>query len=54
MPLRWSELGKLKSAAQFDLHAALARLKRQRSDPWEGIDGVRQSLKAVIKALSGK
>ena len=54
MPLRWSELGKLKSAAQFDLHAALARLKRQRTDPWDGIDGVRQNLKAVIKALSAK
>jgi len=52
MPLRWSELGKLKSASQFNIKTAVARLKRQRSDPWEGIDKVRQSLDAVIKSLS--
>ena len=52
MPLRWSELGKLKSASQFNIRTAVTRLKRQRSDPWEGIDKVRQSLGAVIKALS--
>ena len=54
MPLRWSELGRLKSASQFDMRSALARLKRQRADPWEGIDKIKQSLKAVKKALSAK
>lgn len=54
MPLRWSELARLKSGAQFNLHNTLARLKRQRQDPWEGIDKVKQSLKAVMKALASK
>ena len=52
MPLRWDELGKLKSAAQFNIKTAVTRLKRQRADPWEGIDKVRQGLGAVIKSLS--
>lgn len=52
MPLRWSELARLRSGAQFDLRSALARLKRQRKDPWSGIEGVRQDLRAVLAALS--
>lgn len=52
MPLRWEELARLRSAAQFDLRSALARVKRQRVDPWKGIDQVKQSLKAVLKSLA--
>ncbi|WP_201312945.1 DNA ligase D [Dyella sp. EPa41] len=52
MPLRWGELGKLKSAAQFNIKTTVARLKRQRADPWEGIDKMRQGLGAVIESLS--
>jgi bifunctional non-homologous end joining protein LigD len=54
MPLRWSELSRLRSASQFHLHSALARLQRQRADPWEGIDTLRQNLGAVMKALAAK
>ena len=54
MPLRWEELARLRSAAQFDLRSAVARLKRQRVDPWKGIDQVKQSLKSVLKALASK
>lgn len=52
MPLRWTELSRLKSASHFDLRSALARLKRQRSDPWEGIDTIRQDLTSVMKTLA--
>ena len=54
MPLRWEELARLRSAAQFDLRSAVARLKRQRVDPWKGIDQVKQSLKSVLKALASE
>ena len=44
MPLDWSELARLASAAAFDLHSARRRLARRKSDPWEGIDSLRQNL----------
>jgi bifunctional non-homologous end joining protein LigD len=44
MPIRWQELGRMKSAAQFDLAAALRRAKTLKDDPWEGFDSLRQSL----------
>lgn len=52
MPVRWDELARLKSAAQFDLKSAVERLKRQRKDPWAGIDDVQQNLATVVEALS--
>lgn len=53
VPLRWEELGRLSSAAAFDIHSTPKRLARQKRDPWEGIDAVRQDLAAVEEALSG-
>ncbi|MEO5559110.1 MAG: DNA ligase D [Dokdonella sp.] len=44
MPIRWEELGRIKSAAAFDMVAALRRAKILREDPWKGFSGVRQSL----------
>jgi bifunctional non-homologous end joining protein LigD len=44
MPLRWDELRKLKTAADFTLRNVPARLKRQREDPWQGFAAQRQSL----------
>jgi len=44
MPIRWGELGRMKSAAQFDLAAALRRAKKLKEDPWEGFETLRQSL----------
>jgi bifunctional non-homologous end joining protein LigD len=52
MPLRWEELGKIKSGNQFDIKSAPARLKRLRKDPWEGLDEVRQDLESVLEKLA--
>jgi bifunctional non-homologous end joining protein LigD len=46
VPLAWSELAKLKSGHPFDMDATLARITRQRKDPWAGIDALRQDLSA--------
>jgi bifunctional non-homologous end joining protein LigD len=51
MPLRWNELGKLKSGHDFDIHSTPRRIARLRSDPWEGIDEVQQDLDAVMERL---
>ena len=48
MPLRWSELGKLRSGHDFNIRSAPKRLARLRSDPWEGIDTITQSLDGLI------
>jgi len=44
MPLAWSQLPKLAGAAQYTVQNAAAYVRRRRSDPWDGIDAVRQSL----------
>jgi bifunctional non-homologous end joining protein LigD len=49
MPLRWNELGKLKSGHDFDIHSAPKRLVRLRADPWAGMDELRQNLDEVMK-----
>jgi bifunctional non-homologous end joining protein LigD len=49
MPLRWSELGKLKSGHDFDIRSTPKRLARLRSDPWAGIDEVRQGLDDLME-----
>ncbi|GAA0887485.1 DNA ligase D [Rhodanobacter soli] len=51
VPLRWSELGKLKSGHDFDIRSTPTRLARLRSDPWAGIDGVQQELGDIIGKL---
>jgi bifunctional non-homologous end joining protein LigD len=51
MPLRWSELGKLKSGHDFDIRSAPKRIARLRSDPWAGVDDVRQDLGKVTRKL---
>lgn len=49
MPLRWTELGKLKSGSDFDIRSAPKRLARLRTDPWAGVDTLRQNLDQVMK-----
>jgi bifunctional non-homologous end joining protein LigD len=44
LPIAWSELGKLARPDAFTLENVPARLRRQRKDPWAGIDSVRQDL----------
>ena len=46
VPLAWSELAALKRGDAFDLEATVARLKKQRKDPWAGIGTVKQDLGA--------
>lgn len=43
-PLRWEELPKLRSGDQYTIENIPARLARMRSDPWAGIDTIKQSL----------
>ena len=52
MPLRWEELGKIKSGAQFDIDSAPDRMKRLKKHPWDGIDAVSQDLDKVGKLLA--
>ena len=54
VPLRWEELGKLKSGNAFDLTTVPKRLARLKKDPWEGIDEVRQDLDAVNDVLAAR
>jgi bifunctional non-homologous end joining protein LigD len=51
VPIRWSELGSLKSGHDFDIRSTPKRLARLRSDPWAGIDKVRQDLEGAIGSL---
>ncbi|TYT26352.1 DNA ligase D [Luteimonas viscosa] len=44
MPLRWEELGRVQAGNAWDIGNAIARLRRLRRHPWDGIDAVRQSL----------
>jgi bifunctional non-homologous end joining protein LigD len=44
MPLRWDELGRMKSPVAFDLGAAQRRAKTLRKDPWEGFATLEQDL----------
>lgn len=43
-PLRWEELGKVKSADQYTVENAVRRLSLLKSDPWEGFFKTKQSL----------
>jgi bifunctional non-homologous end joining protein LigD len=51
MPLRWEELGKIKNGHAFNIDSAVARVKRLRKHPWDGIDKVKQDLDKVMKLL---
>ncbi|MGH8233755.1 MAG: DNA ligase D [Rhodanobacteraceae bacterium] len=51
MPLRWAELGRLKSGCDYDIHSARRRLARLRDDPWRGFTALKQNLDSVIRQL---
>ncbi len=51
MPLRWSELGRLKNGHAFTLRSAPRRLARLRADPWAGLETVRQDLEGIMRQL---
>lgn len=46
MPIDWTELGRISSPEKFTLREVPGLLKRQRRDPWQGIDTVKQTLPA--------
>ncbi|WP_458072293.1 DNA ligase D [Rhodanobacter sp. BL-MT-08] len=48
-PLRWEELGKIKSGAAFTIKTVPIRLAKLRSDPWESQTTIKQDLPAVLK-----
>lgn len=54
MPLRWEELGRIKSGHAFDIDSAQARVKRLHRHPWAGIDEVRQNLGRVMQRLQAR
>ena len=54
MPLRWAELGKLRSGAAFDIVSAPRRLARLKKDPWEAIHSLNQNLDDVLRQLKRK
>ena len=47
MPLHWEALSRLRGADAFPLSKALTHLARRRSDPWQSIDAIRQTLPAL-------
>ncbi len=49
VPLRWSELGKLKGGGDYDIRSARQRAGRLRKDPWEGFGDVKQDLEAIMR-----
>jgi len=44
VPLRWEELARVGAADAFPMDKALARAKRLKADPWQGIDTLKQTL----------
>ncbi|AWH51707.1 DNA ligase D [Stenotrophomonas sp. ESTM1D_MKCIP4_1] len=47
VPLRWEELARVGAADAFPLAKALARAKRLKGDPWQGIERLKQVLPAT-------
>jgi len=47
VPLRWEELARVSAADAFPMDKALARAKRLKADPWQGIDALKQTLPAL-------
>jgi bifunctional non-homologous end joining protein LigD len=50
VPLRWEELGSVRSSNAFDIHKALRRAQSLGTDPWAELYRVRQSLPGHNKA----
>ncbi|MGI8853501.1 MAG: DNA ligase D [Methyloceanibacter sp.] len=52
-PLRWDELKSLTSGAPYTVKTLPARLKKLKSDPWEGFFSTRQSITAKARKALG-
>ncbi|MBC8022237.1 MAG: hypothetical protein H7Y14_03910 [Burkholderiales bacterium] len=51
VPVKWSELSGLESAAQWDIFSVHERLAKLRADPWRDYAKTRQTLQAASKRL---
>jgi bifunctional non-homologous end joining protein LigD len=51
VPVKWSELAKLKAANQWDIFNVFGRLSKLREDPWKDYAKTRQSLEKAAKLL---
>lgn len=51
VPLKWSELKKLRGADQWNIFNLSARLAKLREDPWKDYRATKQSLAAATKKL---
>ncbi len=49
LPVSWSELSKLKSSDQFTLKKALLKIKKRKSDPWKGMQKLKQRISILEK-----
>ncbi|MBH1555258.1 DNA ligase D [Stenotrophomonas maltophilia] len=47
VPLRWEELARVSAADAFPMTRALARAKRLKGDPWQGIERLKQTLPSL-------
>ena len=47
VPLRWEELARVSAADAFPMVKALARAKRLKGDPWQGIERLKQTLPSL-------
>ncbi len=52
IPLAWDELEGLKSASQWTINNALARVEKLRSDPWADYKRTRQTIKRAAQMLA--
>ncbi len=52
-PLRWDQLGELKTSAPYTVETLPARLKAQRRDPWEDFFSTRQSITVKARKALG-
>jgi len=51
-PLRWEELGKIKSGAAFTIESVPKRLAKLRGDPWKALTTIKQDLPKLLKNLA--
>ncbi|MEL5937815.1 hypothetical protein AAGG40_21370, partial [Stenotrophomonas maltophilia] len=47
VPLRWDDLARVSAADAFPLAKALARAKRLKGDPWQGLARLKQRLPSL-------
>jgi bifunctional non-homologous end joining protein LigD len=54
MPLRWSELGRVKAGDAYDLVSARRRMQRMKTHPWGEWTRIKQDLDGAMRAIGRK